>query len=225
MIAKLIVHAENRKLAIEKMQYALKNYFIFGITTNIPFLIALVSRDEFLTGDISTHFIEENLDDLNKKLISQNMIDSVQSFNFREMLFANHSSHSKEFFHVNIFAKQKFGMERLGPVIRKSFVNSKHQIEVNIDGEVIVLENPGYYNQHRLHEQEHEKEIKSPMPGKVYSVFIKPGDSIQKGALLFIIESMKIQLEVRSAQDGTIADVYVKTGEILTGTSNLATFL
>lgn len=222
MISKLIVHAENREQAIEKMLYALKNYFIFGITTNIPFLISLVSRKEFLFGEESTHFIEEHLSELNDKLIPQKLIDCFESFVNREQLFSN--TQKQQHAHVNIFSRQLTHDDlNIEKIPFTSFKNSSGQLEVNIGGEVLKLENPAFYNQLFSHDSISGNEVKSPMAGKVYDVCVESGAKVKKGDLLFIIESMKMQLEVRASQNGIIKDIVVSKGEILMGPNNLAT--
>ncbi|HOK03939.1 MAG TPA: acetyl-CoA carboxylase biotin carboxylase subunit [Victivallales bacterium] len=63
MIAKLIVHAENRKIAIAKAQRALDEFIIEGIATTIPFSQFVLSSKEFVTGDYDTGFIENAIKD------------------------------------------------------------------------------------------------------------------------------------------------------------------
>ena len=58
MIAKLIVHAENREEAIQKMRWALRNYSAQGIKTNIPFLKEVLTHPNFLSGDTHTDFVD-----------------------------------------------------------------------------------------------------------------------------------------------------------------------
>ena len=58
MIAKLIVHAENREEAIQKMRWALRNYSAQGVKTNIPFLKEVLSHPDFLSGDTHTDFVD-----------------------------------------------------------------------------------------------------------------------------------------------------------------------
>jgi acetyl/propionyl-CoA carboxylase alpha subunit len=58
MIAKLIVHAENREEAIQKMRWALRNYSAQGLKTNIPFLKEVLSHPDFLSGDTHTDFVD-----------------------------------------------------------------------------------------------------------------------------------------------------------------------
>jgi acetyl/propionyl-CoA carboxylase alpha subunit len=57
MLAKLIVLAENRADAIQKMESALRQYVILGLTTNIPFLRELITHPAFRRGETTTDFI------------------------------------------------------------------------------------------------------------------------------------------------------------------------
>jgi len=63
MLAKLIVHAENRPEAIKKMKWALSNYITLGVTTNVPFLRGIIEHEAFAAGDIDTHFIDMHFKD------------------------------------------------------------------------------------------------------------------------------------------------------------------
>ena len=57
MIAKIIVHADSRHEAIRKMQTALQETVIKGVSTNIDFLKRILSDKEFNNGDIDTAYI------------------------------------------------------------------------------------------------------------------------------------------------------------------------
>lgn len=57
MIAKLIVHAENREEAIQKMKWALRNYTALGIPTNINFLKEVLTHEDFVNGITHTDFV------------------------------------------------------------------------------------------------------------------------------------------------------------------------
>ncbi|MEM7032561.1 MAG: acetyl-CoA carboxylase biotin carboxylase subunit [Chloroflexota bacterium] len=59
MLAKLIVRAENRENAIQKMRLALQEFDILGVRTNIAFLQDVVDYPAFQTGDTTTNFIEQ----------------------------------------------------------------------------------------------------------------------------------------------------------------------
>jgi acetyl-CoA carboxylase biotin carboxylase subunit len=59
MIAKLIVHARNRELAIARMQRALDMLVVEGIKTTIPLHKKIMADPAFQRGDFSTKFMEE----------------------------------------------------------------------------------------------------------------------------------------------------------------------
>ena len=58
MIAKVIVWDESRPRAIQKMIRVLKDSVVFGVHTNIPYLIEILSHKEFVMGTMTTRFIE-----------------------------------------------------------------------------------------------------------------------------------------------------------------------
>ena len=55
-----------------------------------------------------------------------------------------------------------------------------------------------------------DKVIRSPMPGKVIAVNVKPGDAVTTGQEVCVIEAMKMEQSIRSAQAGTIKTVHVQ---------------
>jgi propionyl-CoA carboxylase alpha chain len=59
MIAKLIVHGNDRMDAIHKMHHALNQFVIRGIHSNIAFQAALLQHPRFVSGDFTTGFIPE----------------------------------------------------------------------------------------------------------------------------------------------------------------------
>jgi acetyl-CoA carboxylase biotin carboxylase subunit len=59
LLSKLIVWAETREEAIARMQRALSEYEIEGITTTIPFLQRLLSHEGFMRGEAYTRFIQD----------------------------------------------------------------------------------------------------------------------------------------------------------------------
>ncbi|HTK05925.1 MAG TPA: acetyl-CoA carboxylase biotin carboxylase subunit [Ktedonobacteraceae bacterium] len=59
LLAKLIVWAETREMAIARMQRALDEFVIEGVTTTIPFHQRLLKHEGFLRGDTYTRFIQE----------------------------------------------------------------------------------------------------------------------------------------------------------------------
>ncbi len=58
LLGKLIVWAETRPRAIERMRRALRDLVISGVQTNAPFHLALLEHPDFLSGDFSTGWLE-----------------------------------------------------------------------------------------------------------------------------------------------------------------------
>lgn len=55
--------------------------------------------------------------------------------------------------------------------------------------------------------------VKAPMPGTILSVNVKAGDSVKSGAVLAILEAMKMENEIMAPRDGVVAAVHVNKGE------------
>jgi biotin carboxyl carrier protein len=58
-----------------------------------------------------------------------------------------------------------------------------------------------------------EFHLKAPMPGLVVALPIAEGQQVEKGQVLVILESMKMQNELKSPRTGTVHRVRVKAGE------------
>ena len=60
MLSKIITSGRDRSEAITRMNRALEEFYIEGIKTNIPLLIAIMKDKDFELSNISTKFLEEN---------------------------------------------------------------------------------------------------------------------------------------------------------------------
>ena len=58
-----------------------------------------------------------------------------------------------------------------------------------------------------------EFHLRAPMPGLVVAIPVTEGQSIKKGQVILILESMKMQNEIKAPRDGTIGRIRVKAGE------------
>ncbi|MDP5129876.1 MAG: acetyl/propionyl/methylcrotonyl-CoA carboxylase subunit alpha [Paraglaciecola sp.] len=67
MLAKLIVWDQDRSTALARLQKALSEYFIDGVSTNIDFLSRISQIDDFKAGAIDTSFIEKHQEQLSSE--------------------------------------------------------------------------------------------------------------------------------------------------------------
>ena len=62
MLAKVTCRGRDLETAIGRAHRAVSEFRIRGVATNIPFLLNLLENDDFVAGDVSTHFIEDHPD-------------------------------------------------------------------------------------------------------------------------------------------------------------------
>jgi 3-methylcrotonyl-CoA carboxylase alpha subunit len=55
--------------------------------------------------------------------------------------------------------------------------------------------------------------LTAPMPGKVVSFSVKPGDKVRKGQALAVMEAMKMEHTIAAPADGTVAEVLYAPGD------------
>ena len=60
-------------------------------------------------------------------------------------------------------------------------------------------------------------EITSPMPGKVLQVLVQPGDHVDAGAGLLILEAMKMENRLTADAPATVTEVRVTVGQTVDG--------
>ncbi len=68
-----------------------------------------------------------------------------------------------------------------------------------------------------------EHRIRAPMPGRVVVVQAKPGDVVNAGDVVLVIEAMKMELALKAPRDGVVADIRTTAGEFVEADAVLAT--
>lgn len=86
MIAKIIVHDESRPRALRKMLRTLNETVVFGVKTNIPFLKEILAHPDFISGAMTTRFIEtyfpEGLSETKPSEMEKAFIEKAQQSTF-----------------------------------------------------------------------------------------------------------------------------------------------
>jgi biotin carboxyl carrier protein len=65
--------------------------------------------------------------------------------------------------------------------------------------------------------------IVAPMPGKVVRILVAPGDSVEAGQGLMVVEAMKMQNEMKAARAGSVLSVSAREGVTVAAGEVLAT--
>ena len=71
----------------------------------------------------------------------------------------------------------------------------------------------------------HDGSLVAPLPGTVIELFVKPGDMIEAGQVILIIEAMKMKNSIRSTKDGIVARVLVSAGQSVAHKQTLVEFV
>lgn len=67
-------------------------------------------------------------------------------------------------------------------------------------------------------------DLTAPLPGTVIEVFVKPGDHIESGQVILVIEAMKMKNSIRSTRSGEVAEVLVSAGQTVAHKQALVRF-
>ena len=68
----------------------------------------------------------------------------------------------------------------------------------------------------RFAAQAHERSeavARAPMPGAVIALHVGPGQSVRRGDVMLVIESMKMETAISAGVDGVVKDVHVQAGQ------------
>ena len=243
MIAKVIVHADTRTAAMEKLASILRQTIVAGPKTNAAFLAKLASHPDFLSEQFDTSFIDVRLDSLiaaDEAAKSQVAACAAHHFTSKRMAAIKArvggqnggtmspwdatdgfqlGGRRQQLVPILIDDEehvQGIRFDGNGIALEASDLSSKTHVVSMSDGILVVLEGRQYHA--RLHDYEHEEDadasqIGAPMHGKVTAIFVKAGQRVAKGERLFIVEAMKMEHSVVAPMDGVIAAVASNAGD------------
>ena len=60
-----------------------------------------------------------------------------------------------------------------------------------------------------------QESVEVPITGKIISIDVKVGDTVEEGDVLCILESMKMENPITSPVDGTVAEISVKEDQVV----------
>jgi len=108
------------------------------------------------------------------------------------------------------------------------------QYSVKVDGKVydVVVAQGGELKEVTLKDSEHIPQsasvasgetLNAPLAGNIFKIKVKPGQVVNEGDVVIIMEAMKMETEVRAMHTGTVANVLVSEGDsVSTGDAMIA---
>lgn len=76
----------------------------------------------------------------------------------------------------------------------------------------------------KIPSQENADCIEASMSGNVFKILVNENDSVKAGQVVFVLEAMKMEIEVNAPKDGIIKEICVKTGDSVSEGQALALY-
>lgn len=197
LIAKVIAQAETRADAIRKMDAALADYELVGVTTNIPFLRAALRHPAFARGETTTHFIEQYLRGW-EPVERSPALPGKPGENTDQRLEASEAG--RQVSERNPWDRTdgfRVGMVGSG----QSAVGS---------GQRRTRAMRASASRGAGHDS-----LEAAMPAQVRAVLVKEGDSVDMGQTLALLEAMKMEIRVSAPHAGKVAKVLIVEGQVV----------
>jgi 3-methylcrotonyl-CoA carboxylase alpha subunit len=110
--------------------------------------------------------------------------------------------------------EQRFLMRLEGRQIVVDWARRDRDLFLLVDGETFHFreEDASHAAADGDHGEESEPTLHSPLPGKVVKLLVRPGDCVRKGQPLLVVDSMKVEMELKAHRAGTVDKILVQEG-------------
>ena len=239
MIAKIVVHADDRETACEQLAGACASTDIFPVKTNAPFLWRALDDEDFRAGRIDTGFIAakgdallppaEPTDDMIKQAAAAVLVQeyygtpTMLSFWDDDLLSSSQPDpwRGAVGFRLNRDADRgvsvaiegkNYQTELPADWATKPIIGEPVAagVAVNDDGLSFLATLPRFSGS--ASGAAADGAILSPMPGRVIAVAVAAGESVAKGQKLVTLEAMKMEHTLTAPFDGVVAELDASEG-------------
>jgi acetyl-CoA/propionyl-CoA carboxylase biotin carboxyl carrier protein len=198
MIAKLIVWDVDREHATRRMLRALAEYQIGGLTTLIPFHRALLATEQWARAQTCRDLLEDR--DWLKSTAPQAAAPSAAEEPAEKLQQDYTVEVSGRRFQVKVIGPPLAGGHSNGTVSKKTPRRERASSSGGGGGDTLV----------------------SPMQGTVLRVAVEQGATVQEGALIAVVEAMKMENEITAHKAGTIVELPIVAGGAVASGDTLA---
>ncbi len=206
LLAKLVVWAETRPEAIARARRALADYTIGGVITTIPFHQAALAHPVFVAGDATVNFIAAH-----PELLEQTAAFAPRGSASAPSPAAEPAPPRTLTVEVNgrRFGVRVFDERPLENQGGRSGANGRRQPPAGRRPAAMAPKVDG---------------VISPIQGRIAAVRAQPGQQVEAGQVLFIVEAMKMENEIAAPHAGTLAEVRAQEGATIEAGGVLATY-
>ena len=241
LLAKVIVHAGDRRTALYRLDAALAATTILGLTTSVGYLRNLIGRPEVVAGELDTGLIDRlgplpaswNDSDVAVAATLLDLADRAADdaaegdpFAWRDgWRLAGARAHvhrrltvgGSEPEDVSLPAGEIAQVWRLAP--GRFVIRGRGEWRLARDGETLWIGHGGWAwpvapaTAARHRGVLLDGGLRAPMPGQVLAVHAAVGDVVVEGAPVVVLESMKMELTLTAPADGTLVELTVSPGD------------
>jgi acetyl-CoA/propionyl-CoA carboxylase biotin carboxyl carrier protein len=198
LIAKLIAHGPTRDAAIERMERALAEYQIAGVPTTIPFHAAALAHPLFRAGEATTRFIE--VTEIVAGLSPQPDPIPAPSPDPGRLVTLEIDGERRT---ARVYGDLASAAAAARPIPKRP---------------------PPRLDRTRNGNGGANGAITSPIQGVLVRLPVQPGQTVTAGTVIAVVEAMKMENEIQSDRDGTIAAVHAEPGASVQVGAPLVTF-
>jgi geranyl-CoA carboxylase alpha subunit len=261
MLAKVIAWGPSRETARHRLIQALRDTALFGATSNRAFLIDVLERETFASGQATTAFIDEEFTEQDlapavPSLEQAAMAAVIQlnverdkalqrSLNVSPQLLDWNSGGLLTTRYVYDFGEQEMNLT-VTPLRDSRYVvrhgdneltlelldRNEHRarlsvgdrrrtllfsvpsdgiLDLSLDGRDVQFRNRIAFPA-RAEAESGGGRVVAPMHGALLEVFVAPGDQVEVGTRLAVLEAMKMQHDILAEVDGTVQEVLAAAG-------------
>ena len=203
MVAKLIVWDNDREAATRRMARALEEFDIAGVRTLIPFHKAIMASGQWARAETCRDLVEDRA--------------WLKKLAFAAAPASNGSSEGtrpgslERSYTVEVSGK-RFDVRVLGDA-------------PGVDGAAPVptaAPRPRRARRPSGNAAPEGDALPSPLQGNIFKVLVEQGAAVEEGALICIIEAMKMENEISAHKAGVIAELPISEGAAVTAGDTLA---
>jgi acetyl-CoA/propionyl-CoA carboxylase biotin carboxyl carrier protein len=241
LLAKVIVHGRDRHVALSKLDRALAQTSILGVTTTTGFLRALIGTEAVRSGELDTGLIERMEipagpahEDVARaaaliymRLLAERsgdepfaQADSWRLNGRRASAWWPLAVAGGEKMEIELAGDELRAAERCAPDAFALMANGqRREWTYAEDGEALWVGSGGWAWAVRRRDTDQadgaqsDGDLRAPMPGQVLLVPARVGEAVQAGDTLVVLESMKMELAMTAPVAGRVAELSVAVGD------------
>jgi acetyl-CoA/propionyl-CoA carboxylase, biotin carboxylase, biotin carboxyl carrier protein len=191
LVAKLIVWAHDREAARLRMIRALGELEITGILTTVPAHLAILNHPDFAEARHSTNWVEERLD-----------LSSITSSDTADPGASTGSEESDARVLREVTAEvngQRYAVKLWVPDVASMATGGRSGTRPTKPRAAAAGTGSGT--------------VTVPMQGTIVKVLVSPGDEVEVGQGICVLEAMKMENAITAEKAGTIKEVRVSAGD------------